>query len=388
MEPFRIAVPEQVLSDLKARLARTRISEPIAAYGWRQGTEPGYLRELLNYWHDAYDWRRHEAALNRFDQFTAEVAGLRLHFIQARSPHPHARPLLILHGWPGSFYEFYKLIPLLTHPQGKGDDAAVAFHVIAPSLPGYGFSQAPDAPGAGPRRMAAWMHALMTTTLGYSRFYLQGGDWGSVIASWLAYDHGEAVAGLHLNMAGLRPHIAEDTPPLTEAERSFLAQARAKRSEDFGYQAIQGTRPQTLGYGLNDSPAGLAAWLVEKFRDWSDCGGEVERSFSRDELLTNIMLYWVTGSITSSMRLYYEFRKQGDAGPPPGRRVEVATAFADFPHEILRPPRSWLERVYNLVRWSEMPSGGHFAALEKPELLAADILAAFSEPDGVAPGIR
>jgi pimeloyl-ACP methyl ester carboxylesterase len=375
--PFRIAVPDATLADLRERLTRTRWPDHIAAYGWAQGTEPGTLRELLEAWRSAYDWRVHEARLNTFAQYTAEVQGQGLHFLHVRSSQLGARPLLLVHGWPGSIVEFARLIPLLSEPQAHGAAAADAFHVVAPSLPGYAFSPAPREPGAGPRRMAGWLHALMRDVLGYRRYFAQGGDWGSTIASWAAFDQPAAVAGLHLNMAGLRPPLGPQAPPLSEEERAFLAAAAAKRSDEFGYQAIQGTRPQTLGYALNDSPAGLAAWIVEKFRAWSDCDGELERAIPREDLLTNLTLYWATGCITSSMRLYYEFRR-GEAGPPPGRRVEVPTAFAAFPREILSPPRSFVERAYRIVRWTPMPRGGHFAALEAPELLAADIRAAFA----------
>jgi len=376
-EAFRIDVPDAVLTDLRERLARARWPDYLPAYGWQQGTEPGYLSGLVEYWRTAFDWRVQEARLNGFPQFMADAGEQRLHFIHARSPHPEARPLLVVHGWPGSVAEFCKLIPLLTEPEAHGGRAADAFHVIAPSLPGYAFSPAPQAPGAGARSIAARLHTLMNDVLGYSRYWAQGGDWGSVVTSWLAYDQPRAVAGLHLNMAGLRPTLAPNDPPPREEERAFLAASRARRHEDMAYMAIQGTRPQTLGYALNDSPLGLAAWLVEKYRAWSDCGGELERSFSRDELLTQVTLYWVTGCITSSMRLYYE-QRHGEAGLPAGERVEVPTAFADFPAEILRQPRAWVERSYRIVRWTEMPRGGHFAALEEPELLAADIRAAFA----------
>ena len=372
MEPFTLAVPQAQLDDLRQRLQRTRWPDQIAGYGWRQGTERGYLQELVAYWQQGYDWRRQEAQWNEFPQFTTTVAGQRLHLVHARSPHAGARPLLILHGWPGAVYEFYKHIPRLTQPERFGGQAGEAFHVVAPALPGYGFSAAPSAPGATPRRLAAWLHALMVEALGYRRFALQGGDWGSVIASWLALDHPGSVLALHLNMAAMRPALGPGAPPLTAEERAFLERAKAQRSEDLAYQAIQGTRPQTLGYGLHDSPAGLAAWLVEKFRAWSDCGGDVERAISRDEMLTLITWYWVTGSITSSMRLYYEHKHASDALQP-GQRVAVPTGFADFPGEVLRAPRSWIERCYALEHWQDMPRGGHFAALEQPQLLAEEL---------------
>ena len=372
IEPFQIAVPDSVLEDLQDRLARARLPDAVAAYGWDQGTPPDYLQELVKYWRTDFDWRAQEARLNRFPQFQVRIGGSRLHFLHVRSPRPEARPLLLLHGWPGSIFEFYKIIPLLTEPQAVGGAPAQAFHVIAPSLPGYGFSEAPREPGFTPRKFGAIFRELMTDVLEYRRFFAQGGDWGSVIASWMAFDFPEVVAGLHLNMAGLRPPLGEGTPPLSAEEKAFLAAARKQMEEDMAYMAIQGTRPQSLGYGLHDSPVGLAAWLTEKFRAWTDCHGDLERSISKDELLTNIMIYWATGTITSSMRLYYEYRHHRD-GLRPGERVECPTGFADFPGEILRAPRSWVERAYNIQQWTEMKAGGHFAALETPEALAEDV---------------
>ncbi len=372
MEPFTLAVPQHQLDDLRERLGRTRWPDQIAAYGWRQGTELSYLRGLVEYWRTQYDWRQHEARINLWPQYLTRVGDQQLHLVHVRSPHPEARPLLLVHGWPGGVYEFYKVIPLLTEPERWGGRPGDAFHVVAPSLPGYGFSPPPSAPGAHPRAMAQQLHELLTGVLGYGRFALQGGDWGSLVTSWLALDHPEHVIGLHLNMIGLRPNLGDDAPPLEADEQEFLAQVEKIRSEEFAYQAIQGTRPQTLGYGLNDSPVGLAAWLVEKYRAWSDCGGDPEQAISRDDMLTLITLYWVTGSITSSMRLYYEFRRQPHSLAP-GQRVEVPVGFAAFPREILNPPRAWAERSYRIVRWTVMPKGGHFAALETPELLAADV---------------
>ena len=379
--PFRIDVPESDLDDLRGRLARTRWPTPSPLEPWAQGTDLDYLRELVGYWREEFDWRRQEALLNEFSHFTADVDGQALHFIHQRSPHSEAVPLLIVHGWPGSVFEFYKIVRPLTHPGEHGGEARDSFHVVAPSLPGYGWSAAPTAPGASPRAFGRIFSALMESELGYSRYALQGGDWGSIIASWIAFDRPEAVLGLHLNMAGMRPNTDGGAPPLTEEERAFLAASRIMRGERFAYQAIQGTRPQSLGYGLTDSPAGLAAWIVEKFRDWSDCGGDIERSFSKDELLTNIMIYWCTGTMASSTRLYYEFRHSGE-GLPQGQRVETPTGFADFPAEMIRPPRSWIERAYNLVHYREMPSGGHFAALEEPELLVGHIREFFRERRG------
>jgi microsomal epoxide hydrolase len=371
IQPFTVHVPESVLDDLRERLARTRWPDASPHPPWAQGTDLAYLRDLVEYWRTGFHWRGAEAALNTFSQYQAHVAGLRLHFIHQRSSHAHARALLILHGWPGGVYEFHKLIPRLTQPERFGGDARDAFHVVAPSLPGYGFSETPRHSGETPRAIAHRFHALMTDALGYARYGVQGGDWGAVIATWLALDHLGPVAGLHLNMPGLRANLS-GAPPLTGEEKAYLAAWERLRGEEFGYMAIQGSRPQTLGYGLNDSPTGLAAWLVEKYRAWSDCGGDAERAITRDEMLTLITVYWVTGTITSSMRIYHEFRASKE-GLPPGRRVECPTGYADFPKEILRAPRSWVERAYNIVRWTPMPRGGHFAALEQPDLLARDI---------------
>lgn len=371
IEPFRIAVPEPVLADLRERLARTRWPSPSPLDPWAQGTALDDLQSLCAHWREDFDWRAQERLLNGFAQAMVTVEGERLHVIHERSPHAEAQPLLLLHGWPGSVYEFYKLIPRLTRPEAHGGDPRDAFHVIAPSLPGYGWSPAPSRPGATPRRFARLFAALMQS-LGYPRYGLQGGDWGAVIASWLALDIPARVTALHLNMAGLRPPDGPGSPPLTEAEQAFIKQTRAMWNERFGYFAIQASRPQSLGYGLTDSPAGLAGWIVEKFRDWSDCRGDIESAFTRDELLANLTIYWVTGTIASSMRLYYEHQHGRDALAP-GQRVEVPTGFADFPAEIVRPPRSWLERVYRLERYRQMPRGGHFAALEQPALLAEDL---------------
>ncbi len=383
VQPFTIAVPQAVLDDLRQRLERARWPDPSPGYGWRQGTELAYLKSLVETWRSGFDWRKQEALLNGFPHCTAEVDGLRLHALHARSPHASARPLLLLHGWPGNVFEFYKLIPRLTQPERFGGSAADALHVVAPSLPGYGFSSAPQAPGAGPRQIARWLHTLMAERLGYRDYYVQGGDWGSVIGSWLALDRPEAVRALHLNMLGLRPALgaegaslgaegAAPAPPLAAEERAYLERAKRLRSEELAYQAIQGTKPQTLGYGLHDSPVGLAGWLVEKYRAWTDCGGELERALTREEVLTLITIYWVTGTITSSVRLYFEYRATRDALRA-GERVEVPVGFADFPGEILRAPRAFVERAYAIVHWSEMPRGGHFAALEQPELLAQDL---------------
>jgi pimeloyl-ACP methyl ester carboxylesterase len=376
VSPFRIAVPDDVLDDLRERLARTRFPGEVADSGWDYGTNLAYLKELVAYWRDRYDWRKAEAALNGLPQYTATVGGLRLHFVHARGKGPAPLPLLFVHGWPGSFWEVHKILGPLTDPAAHGGDPADAFDVVAPSLPGYGFSADPGRPGMGPGAMADLFAELMTGTLGYPRFGAQGGDWGAIITGRLAYAHPDKLIGIHLNMMGLRPNLGEGAPPLTEAERAYLAGLQDWQRDEGGYQAIQGTKPQTLAYGLTDSPAGLAAWIVEKFRAWSDCGGDVERRFTKDELLTNIMIYWVSGCIGSSVRLYAESRRQG-WGMAAGARVSVPTGYARFAVEITRPPREYVERAANLTHWSDFPRGGHFAALEEPALLVESVRAFF-----------
>jgi microsomal epoxide hydrolase len=375
--PFRIDVPDVVLNDLRERLARTRLPDQIDGAGWEYGTELGYLRELVAYWRDKFDWRAQEAALNRFAQFRTELDGVRLHFLHVRSPHPGAFPLLITHGWPGSIFEFHKVIGPLVDPPAHGGEARDAFHVVCPSIPGYGFSEPPRTRGWDARRMAE-INAKLMARLGYARYGAQGGDWGAIISTQNAQVDPEHCAAIHLNMVvALPPPGAGDpTAGLSAVEKQAVADLFAFQKNETGYQAIQGTKPQTLGYGLNDSPAGLAAWIVEKFRTWSDCGGDVERRFTRDELLTNVTIYWVSHSITSSTRLYYETMKSGRFGPVSGR-IEQPTGCAIFPKELYRAPRAWAERVYNVQQWTVMPSGGHFAALEEPKLLVDDVRSFF-----------
>jgi len=374
VRPFKIHVDDSVLTDLKQRLARTRFPGEITNSSWDYGTNLAYLKELVAYWRDKYDWRAAEHRLNQFDQFTTTIDGLDIHFIHQRSRNANAMPLVISHGWPGSFVEFTKIIPLLTDPAAHGGNAADAFHVVAISLPGFGFSGKPTERGYGPERIAAIVAKLMAR-LGYTRYGLQGGDWGASVSRFAAMNDASHVVGLHSNfcLAGPPPGVKdpnEGVPP-AEIERTRARQAFFETER--GYFLEQSTKPQTIGYALDDSPAGLAAWIVEKFRSWSDSNGDVEKSFSRDDLLTNITLYWVTQTATSSARIYYENQR----APAAPRRVEVPTACAVFPKEISIPPRRWAEAQYNVTRWTEMPRGGHFAALEEPQLLADDIRAFF-----------
>jgi pimeloyl-ACP methyl ester carboxylesterase len=375
---FKIHVHDEVLNDLRERLARTRFPSEIPGSGWDYGTNLSYLKQLIAYWRDRYDWRKHEAELNRFAHFKADVDGLKLHFIHEQGRGPNPMPLLLSHGWPGSVYEFMQIIPMLTDPAAHGAAEAQSFTIIAPSLPGYGFSDHTSTRAVNIQAIAEIFHKLMTQVLGYRRYAAQGGDWGAGITSRLGEVHGDSLYGIHLNSVFVGGRDRGEREQLTEDEKIFLADMDRFRREESGYQWIQGTKPQTLAYALNDSPAGLAAWIVEKFRTWSDCAGDVERRFSKDQLLTNVTIYWVTESINSSTRLYYESRHH-PWRPDPKKRIETPTAAAIFPAEILRPPRHWAEASFNIQRWTVMPRGGHFAAMEEPKLLADDIRVFFTE---------
>jgi len=376
-EPFRIAVPDAVLADLRERLARTRFPDEIPGSGWTYGTNLAYLRELIAYWRERFDWRAAEARLNALPQFRARVGGLGIHFIHVRGTGPAPLPLVVTHGWPGSVAEFVEVIGPLTDPARHGGDPADAFDVVAPSMPGYGFSDHPTEPGMDPERIAALWAELMAG-LGYQRFGAQGGDWGAMVTTYLGARHAARVLGIHLNMVIALPEDPQNPSleGLTQEEIVDLMAVQQFLKEETGYQRIQGTKPQTLAYALNDSPAGLAAWIVEKFRTWSDCDGEIERRFTKDQLLTNIMLYWVPETANSSCRLYYE-AVHADKFPPSGLRVEVPTGCAIFPREIIKPPRAWAERVFNVQRWTRMERGGHFAAMEEPRALVEDVRAFF-----------
>jgi len=379
IERFEIRVSEDELADLRERLARTRWPDQIPGSAWDYGTDLAYLQELCAYWRDKFDWSAQQALLNRFDHFRTEIDGQTLHFVHARSPVEGALPLVLTHGWPGSVFEFYKIIGPLTDPEAHGGDPRDAFQVVCPSMPGYGWSGPTREPGWDVQRVAEVIAALMAR-LGHARYGAQGGDWGALVATHLGLLDAQHVCGLHLNMvvAGPPPGAADPMQGVTPEEAAGVAAMGEFQARETGYQQIQGTKPQTLGVGLTDSPAGLAAWVVEKFRSWSDCGGDVETRFTKDELLTNVMIYWVTRTINSSVRLYCESMRSGRFGPI-GARVEVPTGCAIFPKEIIRPPRRWAEARYDVRRWTRMPSGGHFAALEEPEALVQDVRAFFRE---------
>ena len=368
--PFRIDVSDDDLADLRLRLARTRWPEAQCVGDWSQGIPLDYTRELAAYWSDGYDWRARETAMNRFKQFTTEIDGLDIHFIHQRSPHSDAFPLIITHGWPGSVVEFHKVIEPLTNPTAYGGRAEDAFHVVCPSLPGFGFSGKPATSGWGVGKIAEAWETLMVR-LGYPKYGSQGGDWGSFITTQMGRNRGHCVA-IHTNLPIAGPPEGGLNDPTDEEQRALETLAHYQRW-DAGYAKQQATRPQTIGYSLVDSPVGQLAWIVEKFWSWMDCDGHPENVLSRDELLDNVMLYWVTGSGASSARLYWE-QSHGSGGT---ERVELPTGVAAFPKEILSP-RHWCEANYNITRWTAMPRGGHFAALEQPDLFVDDVRAFFA----------
>jgi len=370
--PFQLRVPDAVLDDLGQRLSRTRLPDEPPLEPWSTGTSVAYLKGLLDYWHDGFDWRAQEARLNALRQFTVPLAGIDLHFIHEEGRGPDPMPLLLLHGWPGSVIEFHKLLPMLTDPARFGGDPADAFTVVAPSLPGYAMSFKPGQRRFGLEEIAEAGDALMRDVLGPERYGAQGGDWGGFIATRLGYAFADHIIGIHLNLLAVRrdPKMLENPTP---EEKVFLGQLAQFLKEETGYQWIQGTKPTTLAFALSDSPAGLAAWLVEKFRSWTDCDGHPENALTRDEMLTDITLYWVTGCIGASFWPYYA-RMHGPWPVPEGETVDVPTGYVEFPREILRPPRTLAARMYSDIRrWTVMPKGGHFAALEQPEALAREI---------------
>jgi pimeloyl-ACP methyl ester carboxylesterase len=371
ISPFRIDVPETQLDDLRRRLRHTRWPEAETVDDWSQGIPLAYTRELCEYWLEQYDWRASEASLNRFAQFRTEIDGLDVHFIHVRSPHQDALPLVITHGWPGSIVEFHKVIEPLTDPVAHGGAAADAFHVVCPSLPGYGFSGKPSKPGWGTAHTADAWDQLMAR-LGYPRYGAQGGDWGAQVTTGIGMRHPEHVTGIHLNMPIAIPD-PDTMDDLTEREQAALASMKHYDDRDSGYFKQQSTRPQTVGYGLVDSPAGLCAWIVEKFWAWTDCDGDPASVLSRDEMLDNVMLYWLPATGASSARMYWESVRQPFLGPVP-----VPVGCSIFPKEIFRPSRRWAEKQFPDLRyWNEPDKGGHFAAFEQPAAFVDEVRAAF-----------
>ncbi len=380
--PFSIRIEAEVLSDLRDRIRRTRWPDPAPGAAWEQGTDLRYLEQLLAYWADGFDWRARERELNAAHHFRADLDGVRIHFVHERARRGHGIPLILTHGWPSTFAELLPLVPFLTDPGAHGVDGP-AFDVVIPSLPGYGFSERPARVGVNYRHVAGLWHRLMRG-LGYERYGAQGGDFGAGVATFMALTDPRPMIGVHLSNLEIAPYTGPGARPLSPAEKAYRERNEAFWQDEYGYKAIQSTRPQTLGYGLNDSPAGLAAWILEKWRSWSDSRGDLDGRFSRDFLLTTVTLYWATQTITSSMRDYFDNdnrRFRVTLGPQ--EFVDVPTGIAVFTSNFVdegTPPREWAERLYNVRRWTPMPSGGHFAAVEEPELLARDIAAFFAGP--------
>jgi len=370
LRPFRIDVAQSEVDDLRERLRKTRWPDELPGAGWEYGIPLSLVRDLVTYWADGYDWRENEARLNDFPQYTTILDGQNVHFLHVRSREPNAIPLLLTHGWPGSVVEFMKIIGRLVDPGAHGDDPSDAFHVVAPSIPGFGFSGPTKEKGWDVKRIAAAFAQLMQR-LGYDRYGAQGGDWGSAISRQLGLSAPEHVIGLHLNtLATPSSGDPEDMKLLTEKEKGYIEAANRFRQQGSGYFMIQGSRPQTLSYGLTDSPAGLLAWIAEKFHEWSD------QPIDRDQMLTNISVYWFTRTANSSARLYFEFGRSGSSWG----KVETSTmptGVAVFPREIVPPIRRFAERSNNIVHWSEFDRGGHFAAMEQPDALVGDVRAFF-----------
>ncbi|HVQ76053.1 MAG TPA: epoxide hydrolase [Candidatus Binatia bacterium] len=375
--PYTVAIPEEILDDLRERLERTRWPDEVDGAGWEYGASLAYMKDLVAYWRAGFDWRAQERAINAFSHFRARVAGTGIHFIHERGRGPAPMPLVITHGWPSSFCEMLPLIPLLADPGAHGGDPADAFDVVVPSVPGFGFSDRPTERGMTRSRVAELWVRLMSA-LGYQRFAAHGNDIGAVITGWMALDHPERLIGIHTMMPGFPgPDFGPGTPPMSEAERAFAARQDRWGREEGGYNLIQETRPQTLAYGLHDSPAGLAAWIVEKWRAWTDPDGDLDRHFTRDTLLTNVTIYWVTETANASGRSYYE-RARDPRRIAPDARIAVPTGVALSTEAVQRVPREWAERRYvDIRRWTEFDRGGHFMAAEEPALLAEEIRAFF-----------
>jgi pimeloyl-ACP methyl ester carboxylesterase len=371
VEPFTIAIADDVLSDLRTRLVATRWPEAAPGPAWDEGTDLAYLQQVVAYWADGFDWRARERELNEHHHFHATVDGVRIHFVHERAPGGGGMPLILSHGWPSSFLEPLALVPFLRD----------RFDLVIPSLPGYGFSERPHRTGVTTRYTAGLWHRLMRG-LGYERYGAHGTDWGAGVSTFMALDDPEPMIGLHLGNVDNDPYTGAGSRPLTEAERAYHADWQRWLDEEHAYSDIQSTRPQTLAYGLTDSPAALAAWIIEKWRQWGDTRGDVESRFTRDFLLTNVTLYWATATIATSIRDYYDERWSPEAAIGPDDFVRVPTALTGFTHHFASEgdmPREWAERLYDLRRFTPMPRGGHFPAVEEPELLAADIATFFGE---------
>ncbi|MFF2888520.1 epoxide hydrolase family protein [Paenibacillus sp. NPDC057967] len=372
VERFHIHVPDELLDDLQYRLQHIRWPEQLENSDWERGTELGYLQSLVSYWRDHYDWRAQESKLNEFAQYTCDIDDIKVHFIHERGKGPNPLPIILTHGWPDSYLRYEKIIPLLTDPASYGGNPEDSFDVIVPSLPGFGFSSQPASPGINNFRVAEMWTKLMTE-LGYPKFAAGGGDMGSGVTRYLAANYPERLIGIHLTDVGIIRSLlnSNNSENLSEEERQYQINAANWINREGGYMSIQSTKPQTLAYGLSDSPVGLASWIIEKFRSWSDCKGDLSQVFSEDELLTHIMIYWATNTIGSTAQMYYE----NSHSLPPLGRIDVPTGIALFSEDVLLPPKEWAERNLNITRWSVMPRGGHFTAMEEPRAMADDICA-------------
>lgn len=372
MKPFKIEIDASQIEDLKLRLSHTRWPEEIIDSGWEYGTNLSYLKELCDYWKNDFSWPDQELLLNQFDHFKTEGEDIDLHFIHQKGKGVKNLPLLLIHGWPDSFYRFIKLIPLLTEP----DENGVAFDVIIPSIPGFGFSDIPGERGVGPRKIAAMFNKLMKETLGYETFFIHGGDWGANIGTQMAIQENEKIRGVHLTNVPPDLLLSLSFAEFGEDEKAYLETAGKWLKTEGGYIAVQNTKPQTVAYGLNDSPSGLAGWIIEKFNSWSDNRGNIENSFNKDELLTNLSIYWFTQTAGSAGRIYYEGAHQS---PVEGTiKIHTPTYFAIFPEDCIQIPETFGQRLFNVKSWKRMEKGGHFPALETPDLLADDIRSVFA----------
>jgi pimeloyl-ACP methyl ester carboxylesterase len=370
IQPFRIAVEQAAIDDLKQRLAQARWPYEPQDAGWSQGTNGDYLRELVDYWQHSYDWRQHEAELNRYPQFLAEIEGLKIHFVHVRGKGPNPTPLILTHGWPGSFVELLPVVEFLTDPAAHGGNPALSFDVVIPSIPGYAFSDKPAKRGWTHADTARLWSKLMIDELGYSQFGAHGGDFGAIISQEIAKQRPDALIGMHLTYIGHYNTWAIDQSTLAPAEQAYMDAVQGWLMSEGAYLMVHSTKPQSVAYGLSDSPLGLAGWFAEKFQSWTD--GGLEHKIGKDRFLTNLMIYWLTNSISSSLRSYSEGEMELMLPLPP-----VPTGFTIFPKDILPPPREWVERRVNLQHWATMPSGGHFAGLEEPELLANELRSFF-----------
>ena len=380
VNPFTINVSDNVLEDLQKRLSLTRWPDEIPGSGWGYGTNLDYLKELVSYWQNDFDWKSQEKKLNELNHFTSQVKGLNIHFVHEKGKGPNSIPIVITHGWPSTFFEMHKIIPRLIDPASYGGDPSDSFDVIAPSLPGYGFSEASKTSGMDVKAVAAIWDELITKELGYPKYAVHGGDIGAGVTANLGYYHHKNTYGIHLTaVTRPMPYLGENSKSLTDAEKDHLNQRLDWEQKEGAYGHMHRTKPQTLSYGLNDSPVGLAGWIVEKYRSWSDCGGDIESKHTKDELLTNIMIYWATGTIGSAVRMYRENNGENNVQwtLAEGDQILAPTAVAIFPHDLSTPPKEWAERSFNLQNWTNMSKGGHFAALEEPDLLVEDIRAFF-----------